>query len=68
MTDQPMTPQDFAAKVAYEGGVLEAISYGLEPEDAPEGELRDLWQTATDMWKTLSPVVDRIVDLLHECR
>lgn len=37
---EPMTASGFASKVKWEGGVIEALEYGLKPTDAPEGPIR----------------------------
>lgn len=62
--NRPMTLVDFAAKVEWEGGVIDALDYGLKPEDAPEGELRDPWQQAYDLFQQMEPITDRIGALL----
>lgn len=66
--NEPMTLEDFAAKVDWEGGVIDAIDYGLKPEDAPEGELRDLWRQACDLFKQMEPITNRIGELLEEAQ
>lgn len=58
---EPMTLENFAAKIGWEGGVAESLDYGLTPDDAPEGELRDLWQAAYDIWtQQLKPAIAAI--------
>ena len=62
----PMTVEDFAAKIEWEGGTIDALDYGLSPEDAPEGELRDLWQAAYDIWtQQLKPAIGQIDDWIE---
>ena len=55
-----------AYKVDSEGGVLEAIEYGIKPEEVPEGELRELWTKACALHAELEPVTERIGKILEE--
>lgn len=56
-----MTLEEFEDKVDWEGGILEALVYGLTPEDAPEGEFRQLWSDLYWTYRnTLEPCVDAI--------
>lgn len=64
--DEPMTPEDFAAKVNWEGGVMDALAYGLKPSDAPEGPIRDLWTQAHALWEQLDPIRYDLGILLDE--
>jgi hypothetical protein len=34
-----MTEEDFLEKIISEGGIIEAINYGLSDEDCPDGDL-----------------------------
>jgi len=61
---EPMTAADFASKVAWEGGVMEALDYGLDPSDAPEGPIRDAWARLYQLWQQLSPIADEVSRLL----
>lgn len=65
MTEQPMTPANFNAKIEWEGGIIEALDYGLKPADAPEGPLRDAWTRAYDLWQQMEPVIREIDELLE---
>lgn len=57
-----------ASKVDWEGGVLEAIEYGIKPEEVPEGELRELWTKACALHAELEPVLKQIGKILEEGR
>jgi hypothetical protein len=67
-----MTPQEFAQKVEWEGGVLDALEYGLKADDLDDSpEATDLyaeWFELQDAWKKLQrllePVEARIEGLL----
>lgn len=61
---EPMTAADFASKVAWEGGVMEALDYGLKPSDAPEGPIRDAWTRLYQLWQQLDPIADEVSRLL----
>lgn len=64
MTDKPMTESAFASKVEWEGGVLEALEYGLKPADAPPGPIRIAWMRVYQVWQQLSPIADEVGRLL----
>ena len=52
-----MTPARFAAKVEWEGGILEALDYGLAPADVTEGPLRDLWSKLSSLYRQMQPIL-----------
>lgn len=61
-----MKEQEFAAKVSWEGGILEALDYGLTAEDLPPGALRDAWRDLETAWQLeLAPRVYRVEELLE---
>lgn len=62
---EPMSAADFAGKVMWEGGITEALDYGLKPEDAPEGPIRDAWTRAYALWQQMEPVMHEIDSLLE---
>lgn len=64
MTNQPMTESDFASKVEWEGGVFEALDYGLKPADVVEGPVREAWTRLYQLWQQISPIADEVSRLL----
>ena len=62
---EPMTAADFASKVEWEGGVMEALDYGLKPAHAPEGPIREAWTRLYQVWQQLSPIADEVSRLLN---
>lgn len=65
MTIEPMTAANFNGKIEWEGGIIEALDYGLKPTDAPEGPLRDAWTRAYELWQQMEPVISEINALLE---
>lgn len=63
-----MTPEEFAYKVDYEGGIFGALlSYGLDEDDLdnPEGELGQLVSEFREAFYThLSPLATKLETLL----
>lgn len=60
-----MTEQEFANKIEWEGGILDALDYGLTPEDVEGGELQDAWRTLYIRYTaSLKPAVERVQELL----
>lgn len=64
MSDKPMTESAFASKVEWEGGIFEALDYGLKPSDAPKGPIRDAWARLCQVWQQISPIADEVSRLL----
>lgn len=58
-----MTAADFASKVEWEGGIIDALDYGLKPADAPEGPLRDAWARAYELWQQFEPIAAELNQL-----
>jgi hypothetical protein len=61
-----VTRADVAAKVEWEGGVTEALDYGLKVADMPAGdkELQQAWAAAEAAFGALNPAVDVVERLL----
>jgi hypothetical protein len=55
-----------AAKIEWEGGVLEAVDYGIRSTDMPEGdvELEELWKELEDAYSKVVSPADKISKLL----
>ncbi len=64
MPDKPMTESAFAGKVEWEGGIFEALDYGLKPADVVEGPLREAWTRLYQLWQQISPIADEVNRLL----
>jgi hypothetical protein len=64
-----MTGAEFAGKIAWEDGVIEALVYGLKAEDLDLGEddaLRAAWAELQSMWVPFSVKVCRVEDMLEK--
>jgi hypothetical protein len=69
-----MTLEDFCAKVESEGGVLDALRYGLKADDLTStellgAELYDIWEALEAAWTSIgrleeeaSRIVDSVLD------
>jgi hypothetical protein len=64
MTDEPMTESAFASKVEWEGGILEALDYGLKPTDVVKGTVREAWTRLYQLWQQIEPIVEEVDRLL----
>ena len=70
MTDtntEYMTPARFASKVEWEGGVQDALDYGLkatdlDPEDPNSRELREAWGELERIYREQYQPAERKVD------
>lgn len=61
-----MNEQDFADKIDWEGGPLEALEYGLRSEELTEdGALKDAWVALEQAWIDFEPLVDDVVELIE---
>lgn len=56
MSDQ-MTPQEFVAKIDWEGGVLDALIYGLKAKDLDDSdpEFKVEWFALEQAWAKFEP-------------
>lgn len=67
-----MTPADFAAKVAWEGGIEPALDYGLKhtelnPDDAASAKLRTAWAGLETAWREhFKPASEAVETVLEE--
>lgn len=56
-----MTEADFLSKIEYEGGIFEAIHYGLKASECEPGKVRDEFQKIEDAIKSVSDSI-RFID------
>lgn len=66
-----MTDQEFAQKVAWEGGVLDALEYGLKRSDLTDqdGRLAIAWASLSAKWDALQHdlvTVERLIEELTD--
>jgi hypothetical protein len=68
MSDRYESRRDVWNKVQWEGGILEALEYGIRVDDLPEGdaELAELWQRLEDAYDALEPIQKAIEALLED--
>lgn len=55
-------------KIEWEGGIMEALDYGIKTEDMPEGdtELAEAWEKLRTAWKALEPLTTAVSKLLGD--
>lgn len=58
--------QDVASKIAWEGGIYEALEYGIKAKNMPEGdlELAEAWQGLDAAFAMCNAAVDKVLKLL----
>lgn len=54
-----------AGKIEWEGGVFEALEYGIKANDVPV-ELEKLWAEAVSIHRDLADVIDEIAEHLND--
>jgi hypothetical protein len=57
MSREPMTRNELARKVEWEGGALGALEFGIVFQDIDDPVLRDLWKNLQDRYRALTPLV-----------
>jgi hypothetical protein len=57
MSRKPMTRDELARKVEWEGGPLGALEFGIVFDDITDPVLRDLWKDLQDRYRALTPLV-----------
>lgn len=55
----------FARKVRWEGGVLNAIDYGMHSNDVPDAQIALTWAEAEDLYGRLRPILSRLDEFLE---
>ena len=68
MSDRFKSRAALAGKIEWEGGVMEALDYGIKTEDMPEGdtELIEAWDRLATAYHELEPLADAVAKLLPE--
>lgn len=71
---KPMSESDFAAKIEREGGITDALDYGLKAEDCEPGPLRDAWEKLELLkqraalielkWASIEEAIDDVQEIL----
>lgn len=57
---------DLAAKVDWEGGIFEALEYGITADEMPDDELRVLWADLERRYSEAQETLTAIFDILDE--
>ncbi len=67
-TDRFTSREDLAAKIEWEGGILEAVDYGITTEMMPEGdaELTEAWNKLATAYHEMAPFADAVEKLLED--
>lgn len=62
------TRDALAGKISWEGGLEEALHYGINLEDLPadDKELRDAWEPMEVAWKAYEAAAEKVRDLLPD--
>lgn len=68
MSERFASRADVAGKVSWEGGIIEALEYGIHASHMPAGddELTAAWQALEDAFNALQPLAATVGDLLEE--
>lgn len=55
-------------KIEWEGGILEALEYGIKTTEMPEGdtELTEAWALLASAYEALQPLADAVEKLLED--
>ncbi len=66
-----MTAEEFASKISWEGGITEALDYGLksshlDPNDEDARELRAAWIRAEDLWEEMRVAIQGVDEVLED--
>ena len=59
-----MTLKEVASKVDYEGGIWDALSWGIKSSDIADENLAKLWKKLEDFAATA--IIDEIQDIIDE--
>ncbi len=63
-----LTLRRLAEKVDWEGGVIEALEYGIRSSDIADPEVATVWRRVEQLWTELRPAVRQIERSLQASR
>ena len=68
MSDRFKSRAALAGKIEWEGGILEALDYGIKTEYMPEGdtELTEAWAKLEASFRETAKLADAVANLLPE--
>lgn len=68
MSERFESRADLASKIEWEGGILDAVDYGIRAEDMPEGdvEMAEAWHELEDAYAAADRCARRVEALLPE--
>jgi len=68
MSDRFKSRAALAGKIEWEGGLMEALDYGIKTEMMPEGdaELIEAWAKLEAAYRAVEPLADAVGKLLPE--
>lgn len=63
-----MNQQDFAAKIEWEGGIIDALDYGLKADDLGDqtSALALAWRELETAWQQVKPLIEKVEALLPD--
>jgi hypothetical protein len=66
VSDRFESREAVAGKIEWEGGIFEALDYGIKTEDMPEGdtELAEAWRDLAVAYASASVLADKVQALL----
>jgi hypothetical protein len=59
-----MTNDELVQKIDWEGGITDAIDYGLRPEDIDDPKVALLWEQARDALKMFQSLATQIENII----
>jgi hypothetical protein len=67
MSDRFESHEDLVSRIEGEGGVLEAVDYGVHADDMPESdtELAELWAEMETAYRKAATLADKVHALLE---
>ena len=68
MPDRYESRSALAGKIEWEGGLMEALDYGIKASDMPEGdeEMTAAWTALETAFKAIRPLAQAVENLLPE--
>ena len=66
--DKTLTVARLAHKVDWEGGILEAIEYGVTREQIADPEAAELWGRLETLYSEMTPAMSRLHRLMRVAR
>lgn len=59
------TNASLLTKINWEGGIMDALDYGISPDDIEDPKVASIWRDIQDHYLDLEPMIDDLMEILE---